>query len=118
MTISNSKAAVCIRVSTTEQSEKLLSPEYQKEQVLKYIDEYNENIDKKTYKNENDKPKKLELYEDKVFEETKPASTIFTNNVDKTLEERLKSRPILQYIIDLAQNKKIGHLIVLVDKRF
>lgn len=113
----NNKAVIYIRVSTNEQGEKKLSPEYQKEQALKYIDEYNENIHKENLNNENGTHLELELYENNIFEEIKPASTVFKNYIDNNLEESLKNRPLLQHIIDLAQNKKIGHLIVLSRDR-
>lgn len=99
-----------LRVSTEDQGEKGLSIEHQNEMAIKYVEEYNKKLDT------NDSPK-IVLDPKNIYTEIKPASTIFSNSIDNDLKENLRSRPELLKIIEAAQNKKFGHLILLSRDR-
>jgi site-specific DNA recombinase len=108
----NNIAIAYTRVSTEEQEKKGLSSDHQKELIKRYVEEYNYSIEKSFSTEEERSLNKIYLDEDMIFDETSPASTIYTNNIDSDLKENLKSRPRLQKILELAQQKRFGHLIV------
>lgn len=98
----NNVAVAYIRVSTKSQEEKGFSLEIQKEKAISYAHENG-----------------LILTEDMIFEESKPASKTTNDNFDiaDNIHEKLKSRPILSKIIELASERKFSHLIVYTRDR-
>jgi site-specific DNA recombinase len=113
--INMNNAVAYIRVSTKEQQEKM-SPEYQKKLAIEYVDKYNASIDENLYDGEV-KPAKIFLDKSMIFEEPRPASKIYSDNVDNDIWESLDNRPKLKRILELAENKQIAHLILLSRDR-
>ncbi|MCY6370656.1 recombinase family protein [Clostridium ganghwense] len=95
---SNTKDKISIaylRVSTEEQEKEGFSLDVQKKAALNYSDEH-----------------ELGLKGNMIFDESKPASTINNKNLDDDLNSTLKTRPVLQNILDMAQQKSFTDLIV------
>jgi site-specific DNA recombinase len=108
------KAIAYIRVSTIEQQKKGFSFKSQLSMAEKYIMEYNARIrsESRVYKYDD---LKLISEDFEVVREAKSASNNIDN--DKDIYTSLKTRPELQRILDLAQQKRFKHLIVLSHDR-
>lgn len=113
---SNELAIAYLRVSTDEQEKKGLSTAVQKKAAENYVEEYNRSVDFE-YSNGDYSNNKIQLDENMILKETKPASTVMNNSVEETLSDSLKNRPILQYILSMAQKKQFKHLIVFTRDR-
>lgn len=111
-TISKEIAIAYLRVSTQEQEKEGFSLITQKKAANDYIERYNDNI----IKNSLDKPL-LDLPENFILKEVKPASIVYSKNRNDSLFSNLNSRPLLKTILEMAQRKQFNHLIVFTRDR-
>lgn len=104
-------AIAYLRVSTEEQKKKGLSIELQRKMALSYVAEYNRNV---VIVNDShiDQKVLIELNDNGILMEAKPASKIFSDSIEEELSDSLKNRPVLQHIIELAERKVFKHLII------